>query len=44
MKNKPLSKSSGTTIESLRADGYKAIFVGIGNLFLFVFINFGYTV
>jgi len=28
--NKPLSKSAGTTIETLRNDGYKAIFVGIG--------------
>ena len=28
--NKPLSKQRGTTIESLRNEGYKAIFVGIG--------------
>ena len=30
MTNKPLSKGAGTTIESMRADGYKAFFVGIG--------------
>uniref|UniRef100_A0A7M5XK40 Dihydropyrimidine dehydrogenase [NADP(+)] n=1 Tax=Clytia hemisphaerica TaxID=252671 RepID=A0A7M5XK40_9CNID len=28
--NRPLSKNAGTTIESLRNEGYKAIYIGIG--------------